>query len=198
VRAGDNFTGNQGIATRMARSELFLAAREFGGMNDAEANAWAAGKATIAARRAVTDLISCTPINDWRYGTWAFTVGLARPGPHGRAIRLLPIHFNDLSRLRAGDPFSRNIRLGKPGDPPSVSQKGVESGASSFELLWLPGIDRRALWESDGTVWQVGGQWGDGSSHVHPPPALFARGVDDFTSGGAGPWGCAPFAVEGG
>jgi hypothetical protein len=196
VRYGDNFMGNQGIATRLARSALYLAATERGGLDQAAANAWAAARMSTAARRAVTDLLSCTPINDWRYGTWAFTVGVARPGPHGRAIRLLPIHFNDRARLAAGDGFSRNIRKGQPGDPPSVSQGGVEDGASSFEFLWLPGIDLQKLWESNGQTWDVGGTWSDGSSQVDPPPAIWAQGMTDYSGSGQGVWGCAPYQRE--
>lgn len=196
VISGDTFTGNDGIATRLARSCLFLAAKKIGGLDDDAARAWASARDTWARQAAVTRAIACVPVNDARFGTYAYTQGTAMPGAQGRAIRLLPINGPDRQRYKTGEPPIRNVRIGKPGDPPSVSQGPIADQYRDFEFLWLPEFDLKQLWDSDGRTWVYGGSWSDGSPTYNPPPALYALGVLSYDDGDPPPWGCAPFTEE--
>lgn len=198
VRAGvgDNFTGDQGIATRLARSALFLAAKQVGGLDDAAANAWAGARDGYQeARKPVTQLIACTPWNDALYATYAYG-SQSVPGQQGRAIRMLPNSAPNAARIRGGEPPIRNIRMCAPGDPPSCSTAPVNGAYRGFELLWLTDFDLTTLWNSDGKDWRPGGTWPDGSSRMQPPPKIWALGILDLTDAGVGSWGCAPWQRE--
>jgi len=193
---GNEFLGNQGIVARLMRSALFLAARAQG-MSVDEANAWAAPRANDAQNRIkVTKDIACVPINDVRFGTYAFPKDQVIPGPQGRGIRLLPMNADDASRIRQGMTMVRNVRLSSPGAPSSTSSEGVESEFQSLELLWLPGYDLDVLFTSNGETWTMGGEWSDGSSKIHPPPLIYGLGVTDYSDAGLGVWGCAPNTAE--
>jgi hypothetical protein len=194
VIAGDVFMGAKGIATRALRTALYFAAKKQG-MDDAAANAWAAPRAANAeAHLDMTRLIACTPINDARFGTYAFT-SKSVPGAQGRAIRLLKINGDDRARILAGLSMIRNVRIGKPGDPSSVSAHGVKP-LNHFELLWLPGIDLDLLFASNGQDIQPGGAWSDGSSKIHPPPKIYDLGIYDYSLSNVGVWGCTPWTAE--
>lgn len=196
VVQGDVPTSNKGIATRYALSALHLAAREYGGMSVDQANAWAAARDSWDdSRKPAWLLIICAPINDARFGTYAAPwegSNKTIKGPNGRGIRLIPDSAGDIDRIRAGQPMVRNIRLGKPGDSPNVSAEGVNPAFHEYPDLWLPGVDLKTLWESDGKIWQPGGQWGDGSSRNRPPPLIYALGVVDYTGASITQWGCEP------
>jgi hypothetical protein len=193
VLTGDSFTGDQGIATRLARTALYQAATEVGGLSVAEANAWASDRLGYTdARRPVTQWIACAPFNDATYATYAFS-DKSIPGQQGRAIRLLNQHADNALRIAGGEPPIRNVRLCAPGDPPSCSGSPVDGDFRKRELLWMPGFDLQALWNSNGKLWRPGGQWGDGTSKILPPPKIWALGLIDLSGSGLSMWGCSPY-----
>jgi hypothetical protein len=196
VVTGDNFTGDNGIATRLARSALFLAAQEAGGLSQDDAIAWAKVRDGYAtARRPVTQWIACAPFNDALYATYAFS-DKSIPGMQGRAIRLLNTSAPNVARIRQGEPPIRNVRICAPGDPPSCSSSPVNGAYRGRELLWMPGFDLQRLWDSGGSDWKPGGVWGDGTTKILPPPKIWALGILDVSESGRSSWGCAPWQRE--
>ncbi len=195
VEFGDQFfhsSTSRSIVKRWLRTEAFTAAQEFGGLDDAEANIFAKGVAGNASLRVQgLDLIQCAYFNDKAYGTWGYG-SQAQASPHGRAIRLLKQHPNNLRRLRDGKPAGRNIRLRTPADKGKGNALGVQKELrDAFELLWLPELNKETLWESGGTELSTQGVvWPDGSSKMNPPPWIMALDIVDFSDSGFGDWGC--------
>ncbi len=190
---GDNFTGHKGVATRLARSALFLAAKNVGGLSDSDANEWAGNRDGYQnARKPVTQLIACTPWNDALYATYAFGAQ-SLAGQQGRAIRMMPNSAPNANLIRGGEAPIRNIRMCAPGDSASCSTSPVNGAYRGFELLWLTDFDYEILWASGGTDFRPGGAWPDGSSKMQPPPKIWALGITDLTDAGVGSWGCAPW-----
>lgn len=187
---------------------LFLAAREYGGMADAQAQAYANArrKNTTLTNRIYNALLCCTH-NDACYGTWGYCGDKAiqdgrcpstmrnRPGEHGRAIRPLPQHADNQARIRAGLTPARVVDELTPAQKGNGRSKAVGSaspgGNSSFPLLWIPGIDRKKLWETDGKVVEFT------TSKANPPDFIWDRGFEDYSNSTTNPWGCAFSGFDG-
>lgn len=205
VRSGDMFGGQnstRSIAYRLLLTEAFLAAKNVGGLDDDDAGAFARKVAKSGSRISqMITIIQCAWINDILYGTWGYGTKSV-PGPHGRAIRLLPQHPDNEQRLREGLPLARNIRLRTP------ANKGDGSGLATdpelretWELLYMPKLNEEELWNSGGTDLTTKGMtWGDGSSMGNVPhPWVMglrdAEGVGPFRNFaddifGDEDWGC--------
>ena len=197
IVGGDTMTGeSKGIATRLGRTALFMAAKQIGGLSDSDANEWAKARLGYQnLKKPVTEWIACAPFNDMCYGTYAFS-DKTIPGMQGRGIRMLPNAPNNALRIASGEPPLRNIRLCAPGDPPSCSRNPINGAYRKQYLLWLPEFDLQKLWDSGGLLWEPGGTWGDGSSKILPPPKIWALGLIDLSDAGLGSWGCAPFHAD--
>ena len=195
---GDYFggtNGNHSIAYRLLLSEAFLAAKEFGGLDDDEARDFAKQVAASPGRRKwAIDRIQCNGVNDALYGTYGYGKK-SKPSQHGRAIRLLQQHANNLGLALAGQQPIRNIALKKKSDAGSGNAFGVDKAdAGHYELLWLEPVDRQLLWESGGTQLAITkDRWPDGTSKALPPPSFLALGMVDNTDSVQGrTWGCLP------
>ncbi|MCH9681293.1 MAG: hypothetical protein K0V04_07665 [Deltaproteobacteria bacterium] len=180
----DRFGGTSSkhsIAYRYLLSEAFLAAREFGGLEDEEAMAWAAATAKQdKVRLAAIDAIQCSGWNDAMYG--ANPVTQSHASAHGRSILLRPVHGPTAELLAEGQIPFRNATLG--GNPADGDHRG-------YELLWMPGIHRATLWESGGLVVSTADMaWPDGTSMANPPPWVMALGMDDTSGALEGDFGC--------
>lgn len=185
VRTGDILGGQNGtrsIAYRLLLTEAFLAAKNVGGLDDATARSWARNVAQNGNRiRTVIHLIQCSMINDMVYGTWGYG-SQAVAGPHGRAIRLVPQHANNLQRLRDGEPLARNIRMRFPANAGDSSGVGVDPDLRSFELLYMPKLNEQILWDSGGLdLTTEGMEWPNGTDMGNwPPPWSWRGGPDNF------------------
>lgn len=197
VKAGETWLGKSMMMTRYASSALYMAAKEVGGLDNDAALEWASsgGRNAHDAQVELAKIVACTPINDVRYGTYAIGANDI-VGATGRAIRLAATATPDHDRIRAAQPMGRNVPLGKPGDPLSLSMEGVDPNFHARPFLWLPGIDLELLWQSNGYQWRPGGKWKAGTSKIAPPPAIYALGVTDYTNSSNELWGCAPWATE--
>lgn len=179
VKFGD--TG-LGIAKRYVRSAAYLAATEIGGLDTQAANAWATG---VSNRNALQvrawRFFSCSGWNDALYTTYGWKAKSLAVAPTGRSIRLLPQNPNNHQRLAAGATPQRGMKMLKPADKGKGGGLGV-GGHRSFEFLWLPGIDLKRLWDSDGNDMQPGGgDWGNsGVSKMNPPPWVRKLGVEQL------------------
>ncbi|MCH9682959.1 MAG: hypothetical protein K0V04_16100 [Deltaproteobacteria bacterium] len=185
VRYGDTFGGTRssGIAHRYLLSEGFLAAKEHGGLSDDEALDFAIGISTGGRRNRVIDFIQCSGWNDAMYG--AEPKQGTRVSDHGRSILLLPVHGPVAAQLANSEQPSRNIWR--------ASGYGANEAWRELEFLWLPAIDRKVLWESDGkTLSTLGVWWPDGSTKENPPPWVMALGLGDETDDldSITSWGC--------
>lgn len=170
---GDTLGGTRSssIAKRYLLSEGFLAAKEYGGLSDDDARAWAADLAARGSMRiAAMDLIQCSGWNDTMYG--AEPRRGTRVSATGRSILLLPRHAPIGEQLAAGDSPARNIQ--------AESGAGVHDDWRNLEFLWLPAINRRVLWDSSGETLTTEGQvWPDGNSKHNPPAWVMGLGVID-------------------
>jgi hypothetical protein len=218
VKKGDIFLGthtstssSQGhnIAWMAYRRECFEAAKEFGGLGDEGAWAWVNAIPSSMGQSGKThDIILCGAFNDACYGTWGYcgTPGIQagrcrasevnRAGPHGRAIRLLPQHPDNIARVRAGKVVARYVQLGTPanaGDARSINKSGQKG---KFPALWIPKLNRRALWESHGSEIEAADEAWDDSSPVSSPPPWIMRGGEILDYSGTltlpSAYGCAP------
>lgn len=183
---GDTMGGirSGSISRRFLLSEGYLAAKEYGGLSDDDARAWAADLAARGPMRVrAMDLIQCSGWNDALYG--AEPRRGTRVSPHGRSILLLPRHATNAKLLAAGESPVRNIR--------AKSGESVHGDWRKLEFLWLPAIDRRVLWESSGETLTTAGQvWPDGNTKHNPPTWVMSLGIidesDDLDSFET--WGC--------
>lgn len=197
VLEDDVFLGtdsDHSIAYRYLLSEGYLAAIESGASPD-EATEFARRVANDNGHRlSVMHAIQCGGFNDAAYGTYGYTYepggGPSIPSAHGRAIRLVPQHAPNLDLLEAGDQASRNIRIKTLADKGKGNAFGFLPGWRSFELLWLPAIDRAKLWASGGATLDFGVFWNDGLSMQNPPAWVLARGIGDPAGDLSGSSGC--------
>lgn len=177
VRRGDRFLGDGGIVATVLREQAELA-----GHPNPSAVA-SNGRNRIR----YLDLLQCSGYNDLLYGTWQYGRN-ARPGPHGRAITLRPIHANNLVRLRAGEPAIRNITMGSPDDAGNGRARAIDRAyAEGYETLWLPPLEPAALLA--GRITSEGLVWPDGSSRSWPPPQVLGD-VAAVVDPGLGEYGC--------
>lgn len=152
VRKGDILGGedsNRSIIYRALLSAAYTAAIE-DGATDAEAKAFAKSIAKNGnLRRQYRDAMQCVGLNDAAYGTWGYG-DKAKPGPHGRAIRLLRYHANNRQRLMAGKGFIRNIRWGDWKTPGDKSGTPMDPElADEYEYFFLPGLNHAALLQGE-------------------------------------------------
>ena len=180
VRKADIFFGelsNRSIIYRLLLTEGYLAAID-NGASDTEARAFAKKIAkTATLRTEYMDVISCAGINDAAYGTWGYGTK-PRPGPHGRAIRLQKYHVNNRQRLTSGLPMQRNIELGDYMTAGDSSGTPIDYDlAEAYEYLFMPKLDRAALWNNKEIVVE---QW--------DPPFAWMIGMPGDLVGSQ--WGC--------
>lgn len=185
---GNDAKGLFNIARRYAVTSLYLAAVNVGGLSQDEAIAWASARSPDATKvREWADYILCVAWNDIVYGSNRVSSNNYR-GPHGRGIPLSPMHADNWARLIRGDEALRNVYMHEPGDEGTPSNAG--RGDRKLPLLWMPQLDERVLWESDGQTLRAGGSWADGSSFFFPPPIVADAAIDDPTGAQLGVWGC--------
>ncbi len=192
---GDMFFGTgsaHNIAWAAIYEAAYQAAVEVGGVDDAEARAFAksiAGKSSNRGR--YTTLIQCSPWNDALYGTWGYKSGKSYPGPHGRAIRMLPDHppNRDYIMLQRKPPL-RNVQMRNPNDKGKGNAGAVdEQYAETWEYLWLPPLNLERLWNNRELTTE-GVAWEDGSSVMLPPPPIWNLGIDVLSDPGLDAYGC--------
>lgn len=185
VVRGDTF-GGRGSENNLAWAALYeaayAAAVQVGEVGDDEARAFARSIADDARHRLeYIDLILCSPFNDFLFGTYGFGDG-AREGPHGRSIRLLPLHASIRDDVFKRRPLTRNVEMKSLADKGSGSGRSVDSSlAGSFEYLWMPPINLEILW-SDRRITTEGLSWYDGSSVIYAPPEIMDLGFEVFDS----------------
>lgn len=193
IEYGDIF-GGTGSAHNLAWACLYeaayAAAVEVGGELDDAARAFAKSIAGKAANRArYRDLIQCSAWNDALYGTWGYS-DKSTPGPHGRAIRLLPHHPDNRAAIFSRQSPLRNIRMKKPADKGQGGGTAIDPEfREGFEYLWLPALNLVALWESR-EITSQGMVWEDGSSMSNPPPEVWALDIDVLEDPGFDTFGC--------
>lgn len=196
------------ISQMLLARELALAAHEFGGMNMTAAIKWGRDRSkNTTLTNKIYNAILCAAINDGCYGTWGYCGDSAiangvcpasmrnHPGEHGRAIRPLTQHADNLSRLREGLPMARTVAIltaaqkgnGK-GNPVAPAQPG---GDDSYPLLWMPGIDRARLFSSNGTVLEFL------TEQANPPDEIMDRGITDYSGSTLSAYGCTSGSFDG-
>jgi len=176
--AQDGEKGDTGlrIAKRALADAAFRAAKEFLGASDDGAREFAKAYSSDGPRQyAYLDKITCESWNDATVTTYGYG-DKARAAPlSGRAIRLLPQHADNLSRLRQGKRAVREMHFGKSSDRTNGVRRG--GGGDRHETLYLPGVDLAPIIE--GKLAIGGGTWPDGSSKAHPPKWVLDLGVRD-------------------
>lgn len=181
VKKGDN---GYGIAYRYLRSAGFLAAKEFGKLDDAAANQWAANFASKASRQVwAWKAIQCNGYNDALFATYGWRSGAVVP-PTGRGIRLVPQHAELLERLASDEPAIRSMKWKSPASKGKGGGVAAQPGFREYETLWLPGLDLKKLWESNGSTLEFGGEWPGGASKIFPPRWVLKAGIK-WVSGAA-------------
>lgn len=196
------------ITQMMLARELALAAMEFGDMSPTDAVQW--GRARSVNGKLTNQLynaITCAWFNDKAYGTWGYCGDVAinkdrckasmrnHPGAHGRAIRPLHQHADNLERLKAGLPAARVVAILSPTQKGNGLGNAVQSaspgGKSSLPLFWLPGVNRQRLWESGGTELEFV------SEQAHPPAAISDRDITDYSGSTLTKYGCTSGGYDG-
>lgn len=220
VRYSDTWLGTTlkadhlSIGYAFLRREAFLAARQYGGLDDDTAMAWAAGVAKpVKAYTAAVNLILCSGANDACYGTWGYCGKRAHqlgrcklpngsfitnhPGPHGRAIQLEPEHPNNIARLLAGEAMARGVTLGSPNSAGDGSSNRVSNTFASLPAIYCPVTDRKLLWDSKGkSIEPTPETWSDGTTKGWPPPIVTDRTIADYANTGRKAWGCLSIGME--
>lgn len=195
------------ISQNMLARELLLCAIEHGKYSNEAALAFAnEHRRNRAATDKIVNEILCGGVNDACYGTWGYCGDAAilsgrcrdternHPGAHGRAIRLLRQHADNKLRLEQNLPLARVVDILSPKEKGNGKSRAVRpampGGDNSYPLLWLPGVDRKRLWESGGTVVEfVPGQG-------NPPDFITDRGITDYSGSTLTTYGCAPNVLE--
>jgi hypothetical protein len=175
VKGGDY---GYGIAFRFLRSAGYLAAKEYGKADDATANAFGQAVASSVSRqKQVWRAISCNGWNDALYTTYGWA-GKSQPlAPTGRVVRLVQQHADNRARLSNKEPPIRNMRFKTVKDKGKGNGYGVTASMRNYEFLWLPGVQLKTLWESDGASLVFGGEWKNGATQKLPPPWVLKLGV---------------------
>lgn len=175
VQPGDK---GYGIAKRALADAAFRAAKKYLDATDDQARTFASNfSGSSQHQRTYLGWITCESWNDATvtthgYGDQTFASGLS-----GRAIRFLPQHADNLSRLRDGRRAVREMKFGTPNDRKNgVRRLGKAGGA--FETLYLPGLSLKQIANNE-TLKLGGGKWPDGSSKAHPPKWVLDLGVRD-------------------
>lgn len=137
------------------------------------------------ALRPMLDHILCSWMNDGAYASWKYGPTNV-PGPHGRAIGLVPQHAPNQSRLRAGEPMARNVRWGKPDQKLTGAAFGVNESWREYPFLWIPSVNLERFWASaNGSgpleLTAADESWRDGASKASPPSWVQELGIEDFT-----------------
>lgn len=177
------------IAFMTLLSAGYMAGKEVGGLSHEAALDFASKVGHDNTNRLeYIHLIQCSPWNDALYTTYGFGPK-AIESPAGRALRFLPQHYDNRSRLVRGLSPKRNMTLGTSADKNSGSAYGQNTNERNFAYIWLPKINLQKLWDSNGTeVTTEGIQWEDGSNGIMPPPPVLAYGVENVPE--AVSWGC--------
>jgi hypothetical protein len=211
-----------GIATMLVRREAFEAAKEFGGLSDEAAWIWVnnimGGSKVISPGNKTLNVILCSAFNDACYGTWGYCGDIAiqkgkcpavqrnHPGPHGRAIRLLKQHPDNIARVKQGQGVARYVTVGtaaNAGDGSSANKTGRKPQV--YPQLWMPKLDRARLWATGANGFPQNIEieaspetWDDSSPQSSPPPFIM-RGGEILDYSGTlhlpGSFGCADQAV---
>jgi len=183
------------VAARALKTAAFLAARDRMGMTEADALDFASNWGGNAQRQyAYLDAITCESWNDTTVTTHGYGDQTRAAPSTRRAIRFLPQHANNLQRLRNGRAPQRRMNFGTPAD--KLNEVKRTGNGSSFETLYLPGVNLKAIADGDGLK-LGGGKWPDGSSKRHPPEWVLNLGVRDKSGSMAKnkkPRGCSPSA----
>lgn len=207
------------VAGFLVRREMFLAAKEFGGLSNEAAlvfvNNNLGGSKLISPGNRTLDIILCSAFNDACYGTWGYCGDIAinngkcpstmrnHPGPSGRAIRLLTSHPNNIKRIRDGKAVARYVGIGNPANAGDASSSNKTGQKGYYPALWMPKLDRQRLYEStlasNGFAQQIEVEaspetWDDGTSMSSPPPWVMRDGQILDYSGTLtlpGAYGCA-------
>lgn len=204
VRYGDILLGTKSPKSGQGRSIAYttlltagwMAAKEFGGVGDDEAGEFARLVANDNQNRVeYVQLIQCSPWNDALYATFGFGPQ-SWESPAGRALRFLPQHYDNRTRLMLGKAPRRNIALGTPADKDAGTAFGQNQSERNFAYLWLPKINLQLLWETGGQeVTTEGVSWPDGSNGIMPPPQVVAAyGVENVP--GSVAWGCLGYEAQ--
>ncbi len=198
---GKNVLRTDAVTQNVLGRALFLAARVYGKLDDAAAMQWAnARRRNPSLTNKIYNAILCCAWNDILYGTWGYCGDDAienqrcpadmenHPGEHGRAIRPLTQHADNLERMKQGLEPSRIVSLGSPankGDGHSHAVASAEPGGdNSYPALWLPGIDRKKLWDSNGKDLEFD------TDRALPPDPIWNRGFDNASNSQLAAWGC--------
>ncbi len=186
VSSGYQFLGkppgtSKPIVYRAIADKAYRVAKEHGRSNDA-ALAYAKQIAGVGSNRlAYFHAIQCDAWNDQLYGTFGYGPK-AMPSQHGRAIRLLPQHADNVARMLQGQAPIRSILLRTPND--AGKGNGIAAGGAPkghFEALWLPEIDGEHMWLTGQIrVFTAG-----------PPKLIDDLGMEDASGAPKGQsWGC--------
>lgn len=195
------------IVYRYLLNEAFFAAKEDGASDD-EADEF---KKLVAKnfqnRIDAWQLITCAGTNDACYATWGYDPKFdPDPGPAGRAIRLVAQHPNNLLRLQQWQDLARCVRIGSAATKGNGNGVRVNDSCHSYELLWMPGLNRQVIRTSVNlttgrvTITTNGMTWPNGDSMGLPPPFILDRGVTFMAGSVPEPiptsWGCLNVNLE--
>ncbi len=223
VKYGDTFLGTktstsagQGhdIAWMLYQRECWEAAKQYGGLDDADAWAWVNTiSKSMNQSGQVYKILLCSAFNDACYATWGYCgpKGVASgrcakvydhnpPGPQGRTIQLLKKHPNQFVRIKQGKNVARFCTIGSPANAGDGTAKNASGMKGYYPQLWCPKLDRQLLWDTHGAEIEITPEtWEDGSSRSVPPPWIMKGDVVlDFsgTLSLPGAFGCAPGNIE--
>jgi len=88
----------------------------------------------------------------------------------GRGLNWLPRHADNLDRIQSGRSLRRTT---------SVAGRSLPGSRGSRQMLvWMPAFDLAALSPNNPMPSIRFGAWSDGSSTLHPPPAIMRLGID--------------------
>lgn len=176
VGSGDTLLGEDGLVAQVLRDAGLRAAREVGGLDGAAAEEFARNTVKGSNRVTYHDATVCSGWNDLHYGTWGYSSRKNRAGPHGRSIRMLPIHADNRARIEAHQAPIRNVQMRGPEDAGKGNGRAIDNAlAEKHEYLFFPDINLDILWET-GEITSRGLEWEDGTSRSNPPPGVMALG----------------------
>lgn len=176
------------VAYRALLTAGYLAAKQYGGdLSDSEVTAFAKQVASKVRNQVwYLDQIQCNGWNDFFYATYGYGSS-SHASQHGRALRFLPWHADQLERIADGLSPLRTQRWGTPSDKRKGNRVGVLSSERNYATLWLPGIKLQVLWNSAGATLELGGFWSNDDSKIWPPQWILDLGKS--VAAGAEPQG---------